>query len=60
MSRKRRLRALLPAMAMLLALDLTVSAGMLTNADTLDLMFGKGYALNRMGVAGLSGMNTGK
>ena len=25
-----------------------------------DLMFGKGYALNRMGVAGLSGMNTGK
>ena len=40
MSRKRRLRALLPAMAMLLALDLTVSAGMLTNADTLDLMFG--------------------
>lgn len=42
MSRKRRLRALLPAMAMLLALDLTVSAGMLTNADTLDLMFGKG------------------
>ena len=25
-----------------------------------DLMFGKGYALSRMGVAGLSGMDTGK
>ena len=24
------------------------------------MMLGKGYALNRMGVAGLSGMNTGK
>ena len=25
-----------------------------------DLMFGKGYALKRMGLAGLSGVDTGK
>ena len=42
MKHNRKLRALLPAMALLLTLDITVSLGMLSNADTLDLMFGRG------------------
>lgn len=38
----QRQRFLLPAMALLLSLDLTVGAGMMANANTLDLMFGEG------------------
>ena len=42
-SSARRLRqALLPAMALLAALSLTVTAGMYGNADTLDKLFGRG------------------
>ena len=42
MKRTVRKRALLPAMALFLTLSITVNIGMLSNADTLDLMFGKG------------------
>ncbi len=38
----KRTRALLPAMALLLLLAITVTKGMLSNTDALDIMFGKG------------------
>lgn len=45
MKRKPLYRILLPAMILLLALNATVSVGMLQNADTLDVLFGKGEQL---------------
>ena len=42
MKNYKRCRALLPAMILLLLLDITITKGMLGNADNLNIMFGKG------------------